>query len=149
MSPSNPMRLVNVYREPTAIAVLYALLLDRPEDARISHLIIPTYLEHIAFVKSIPYRMWWLVRVDGEFVGDLHATHLNEIGVFLFRKHRGKGYVAQAVKLFMARHKPLPAIPAKRVRRWGAHIAPQNDAGTSFFRKLGFRKVEETWQSAP
>ena len=78
----------------------------------------------------------------------MHATELNEIGVFLFRKHRGKGYGAQAVKLFMVRHKPLAAIPAKRVRRWVAHIAPENDAGASFFRKLGFKKVQESWISA-
>ena len=149
MTPSNPMRLVNVYREPTAIAVLYALLQQRPAESRISHQAMPTYQQHIAFVKSMPYRMWFLIRVDGEFVGDLHATHLNEIGVFLFAAHRGKGYGAQAVKLFMARHKPLAAIPAKRVRRWLAHIAPENDAVASFFRKLGFRKVQTTWQSAP
>jgi len=31
----------------------------------------------------------------------------------LFIQHRGNGYGAQAVKLFMARHKPLAAIPAK------------------------------------
>lgn len=140
------MRLCNVYREPTAIAVLYALLQQRPVVSRISHQEMPTYQQHIAFVHSRPYRMWWLIRVDGEFVGDLHATHLNEIGVFLFQRHRGKGYGAQAVKLFMARHRPLVAIPAKRVRRWLAHIAPENDAGAGFFRKLGFRLVEQTWQ---
>ena len=148
MTPSNPMRLVNVYREPTAIAVLYALLQQRPVESRISHQAMPTYQQHIAFVKSMPYRMWFLIRVDGEFVGDLHATELNEVGVFLFAKCRGKGYGQQAVKLFMARHKPLPAIPAKRVRRWVAHIAAENDAGASFFKKLGFKKVQESWLSA-
>jgi len=66
--------------------------------------------------------------------------------VFLFHKARGKGYGAKAVKLFMGRHKPLAAIPAKRVRRWVAHIAPHNDAGASFFREIGFSKVQETWQ---
>ena len=148
MTPSNPMRLVNVYREPAAVAVLYALLRERPAEARISHQSMPTYQEHIAFVQSRPYRMWFLIRANGKFVGDLHATENNEIGVFLFRQQRGMGYGAQAVKLFMGRHKPLPSIPAKRVRAWLAHIAPENDAGASFFRKLGFRKVQSTWQSA-
>lgn len=148
MSPSNPMRLVNVYREPTAIAVLYALLQERPVESRISHQAMPSYAEHTAFVRSQPYRLWWLIRVDGEIVGDLHATHNNEIGIFLFRKHRGHGYGAQAVKLFMGRHKPLAAIPAVRVRRWVAHIAHTNDAGVSFFAKLGFTKVQESWLSA-
>ena len=125
---------------------MYALLEERPFETRISHQAMPTYPEHVAFVSSKPYRMWWLIKVDGEFIGDLHVTHLNEIGVFLFHKFRGKGYGAKAVKLFMARHKPLAAIPAKRVRRWLAHIAPENDAGASFFRKIGFSKIQETWQ---
>lgn len=138
------MRLVNVYREPTAIAVLYALLQERPSSANISHSAMPTYREHTAFVHSRPYRMWWLIRVDGEFVGDLHVTNMNEIGVFIFASHRGKGYGQAAVKLFMRRHKPLGDIPAVRVRAWLAHIAPKNDEGLRFFGKLGFRKVQET-----
>lgn len=144
------MRLVDVYREPRAkaIEVLYDLLSERPVEARISHQVMPSYEFHTAFVRSRPYRFWRLIKVDGELVGDLHVTHLNEIGVFLFERHRGKGYGAQAVKLFMGRHRPLPEIPAKRVRAWLAHIARTNDAGASFFRKLGFRKVQETWQSA-
>lgn len=141
------MRLVDVYREPVerSIELLYALLRERPSEARISHQEMPSYEFHRAFVLSRPYRFWRLIRVDGEIVGDLHVTDLNEIGVFLFRKHRGNGYGAKAVKLLMGRYRPLPAIPAKRVRAWLAHIARENDAGASFFRKLGFRKVQETW----
>lgn len=148
MSPSNPMRLVNVYREETATTVLYALLKERPPESRISHDGMTAIHDHIDFVRSKPYRMWFLIRADGEFVGDLHVTRNNEIGVFLFSKHRGKGYGRAAVRLFMSRHRPLAAIPAVRVRAWLAHIAPTNDAGASFFRKLGFRKVQETWQIA-
>ena len=146
MSPSNPMRLVNVYREPTAARVLYALLSDRPQESRISHRTMPDYAAHEAFVRSRPYRLWWLIRVDGGFVGDIHVTHLNEIGVFIFSAFRGNGYGAQAVKLFMARHRPLPAIKAKRIGSWLANIAPENDDGASFFKKLGFKKVQETWR---
>lgn len=142
------MRLCNVYREPLAINILYSLLLDRPVETHISHQRMPSYDDHERFVRSKPYRFWFLIRVDGEFVGDLHVTELNEIGVFLFERCRGKGYGAQAVKLLMSRYRPLHAIPAKRVRRWLAHIAPKNDAGASFFRKLGFTLVEQTWQSA-
>jgi RimJ/RimL family protein N-acetyltransferase len=138
------MRLVNVYREPTAENVLYALLQQRPPESRVSHRSMPSHAEHKRFVRSHPYRMWFLIRVDGEFVGDLHATENNEIGVFLFKQYRGKGYGSAAVRLFMGRHKPLGAIPAVRVRAWLAHIAPQNDAAFFFFRRLGFKKVQET-----
>lgn len=145
MTPSNPMRLVNVYREPTAVQVLYALLAQRPIEASISHHKMPTYEQHTKFVHSRPYRMWFLIRVDGEFVGDLHATNLNEIGIFLFREYRGKGYGTKALHMFISRHKPLDAIPAVRVRRWLANIAPGNAPAVDFFTTYGFSKVQETY----
>ena len=145
MSPSNPMRLVNVYREPTAVQVLYALLQDRPREAGISHKRMPTYEQHQEFVRSHPYRMWFLIRVDGEFVGDLHVTNLNEIGIFLFEQQRGKGYGGLALKMFMLRHRPLHAIPAVRVPQWLARVAPSNIGAAEFFRKSGFNKIEETY----
>ena len=146
MTPSNPMRLVNVYREPTAAQVLYALLQQRPLESRISHQTMPTYQEHLKFLQACPYRMWFLIRVDGEFIGDIHATENNEIGVFLFHEHRGKGYGTHAIKMFMDRHRPLPAVPAVRVQAWLAHVAPENHDGAAFFGKLGFQKVEETYR---
>ena len=146
MTPSNPMRLVNVYREPTAAQVLYALLQQRPLESRISHQTMPTYQEHLKFLQVCPYRMWFLIRVDGEFVGDIHATENNEIGVFLFQQYRGLRYGKQALQLFISRHRPLPAVPAVRVQAWLAHIAPENDLAKHFFEDAGFHKVEETYR---
>ena len=139
------MRLCNVYREPTAVDVLYKLLQSRPVESRISHEVMPSFDDHAAFVRSKPFRMWFLIKVNDDFVGDLHVTEMNEIGVFLFRNYWGNGYGAKAVKVLMARHKPRGAITAKRLGAWVAHISPKNDAGANFFRKLGFKKVEETW----
>lgn len=138
------MRLCDVYREPTAIQVLYALLQQRPEEARISHEVMPNYETHTCFVRSHPYRFWFLVKVDGEFVGDIHATENNEVGIFLFSQHRGKGYGAKAVKMFMLRHRPRAGISAVRVPAWLAHVAPNNDDALRFFHRIGFRKVQET-----
>ncbi len=142
------MRLVNVYRESTAVDVLYALLQERQVETRISHQWLPSASEHRKFVESKPYRYWYLIRpttYGGAFVGELHATHLNEIGVCVFAKHRGHGYGTKALRLFMARHRPLRAITSKRVARWLANIAIRNEPGKQFFAKMGFERIQETF----
>lgn len=140
------MTLVNVYRQTGAIAVLYELLRDRPAESRISHKFMPRLREHAKFVRSHPYRFWYLIRNDNrKFVGDIHVTWLNEIGVFIHSTYRGAGYGSEALQLFMKRHKPMPAIPAKRVARWLANIAPDNVIGKEFFKGHGFSQVQETY----
>lgn len=141
------MNLVNVYREKSAVKVLYDLLGNRPENSRISHKDLPSYRRHAAFVRSKPYRYWFLIEIDGEFAGDLHVTRLNEIGIFLFPLWRGMGIGARALEAFRARYKPLPAVPAVRVAEWLAHVSPDNAAGAAFFRRMGFRKVQETYST--
>jgi RimJ/RimL family protein N-acetyltransferase len=138
------LNLVSVYKEPRAEEILYALLAERPVVSRISHAQMPSIDEHASFVRSVPYRWWYLIQVDDQYVGDIHVTELNEIGLFVFKRFHRKGIATRALKLFMEKHKPLPAIPAKRVCRWQANIAPGNKAGKSFFKKHGFRTVQRT-----
>lgn len=139
------LRLCDAYREPTSLDVLYALLKERPVESRISHEAMPPYSKHARFVRSHPYRFWFLVKAADEFVGDLHVTRNNEIGIFIFTRHRGNGYGAQAVQTFMRRHRPRAAIAAVRVNKWLAHVSPENEAGASFFGKLGFKLVQRTF----
>lgn len=139
------MRLVNILREPLAVNVLYDLLKERPRNSRISHAIMPPFDAHRAFVLSRPYRYWYLIKVGREYVGDLHCTDLNEIGIFLFERFRTSGYGRQALELFIDTHKPLHAIISKRVNRWLANIAPANMGAKNFFRRMGFQRIQETW----
>ncbi len=140
------MNFLNVYSTPSASGTLYRLLEERPRENWISHERMPTSEEHMVFVLSRPFRLWYLIEVNGEHVGALEVTDLNEIGVAIFKAHQRKGYARQALRLFLLRHEPLPAIPAKRNKRWLANIAVGNEASKAFFRKMGFRPLQETWQ---
>lgn len=139
------MKLVSVYREPAAVDILYELLKERPASVRISHKTMPSYRDHRAFVRSRPYRFWYLIDVDGMYVGDIHSTMFNEIGIFLFEGEQVRGYGTKAVRMVMKKHKPLPAIPARRIARWLANVAPENWEGKYFFRSMGFNLVQETY----
>ena len=46
------------------------------------------------------------------------------------------GYGAEAVRMLMRRHAPLPAVQSVRRCEWIANIAPGNERSEEFFRKL-------------
>jgi len=143
------MKLVSVYETDVAANILYRLLDERPRENFISHEVMPKFEEHEEFVRSRPFRYWYLMRVhdmDGvQFVGALECTELNEIGIAVLEKFRGKGYGTAALKLFLATHKPLPAVRAVRNGHWLANIAPSNETGLRFFDRNGFKPIQETW----
>ena len=129
--------LIPVRRYKSAAAALWVLLQERPAIANISHLKMPTWDEHKAFIKSEPYAAWFLIEAAGEIVGSIYLTHNDEIGVFVFQKSQGKGYARGAVRDLMK------AVPRDR---YLANIAPGNSASIGFFKELGFTLTQETYE---
>lgn len=131
------MKLVDVYRVPNAALYLYALLLEREAKVNISHRVRPTASEHLAFMQLRPYAGWYFAQVGHDYVGSVYLTKEDEIGVFIFREHQGKGHGERAVKLLMKRHGP---------RRYLANVAPKNGPSHGLFRKLGARLIQHTYE---
>lgn len=109
--------------------MLYELLAEREPHESITHRAMPTFDQHLAFLASNPYKLLFLI-VDnaGQYVGSCYVTHKSEIGVFVFKAHRGNGYARFAVQELMRLH-PEPLI---------ANIAPTNEASMRLFQSLGF-----------
>ena len=129
------MKLVPVSRERQAINILYDLLAERTPEQSISHKGMPTMAEHTAFVRSLPYRAWYLVQVGNEYVGCVYLSKAREIGVSIFEKRRGNGYATEAVTELMR----------KWPGRFLANINPANRASIAFFAKLGFQPLQVTY----
>lgn len=140
------MTLIDVYAvrpEITAIALLYALFLERPRETWISTTEIPTTDEHSAFVASRPYRAWYLLWTErDDFVGSIYLGHDNSIGVAVLRAFQKKGYGSMAIELLMEKHEPLPGLPSCRSKHFVANIAIGNDASERLFAKLGFQTIQ-------
>ena len=124
------MNLIDVYTVSNAVRLLYELLSEREPGQSISHKRMPTMAEHLSFVMSKPYREWFLIEVDGAYVGAVYLSKQNEVGIGIFRKHRGNGYGKQAVAMLMDRHKGERLI---------ANINPTNIPSLNLFKSLGFR----------
>lgn len=129
------MNLCNVHETYRSETILYALLHERTPEQSISHKRMPSVADHEKFVFSIPYLAWYLIEVDGEYVGAVYLSDQREIGVSIFSRHRGNGYGTQAVNLLMQMH------PG----RFLANINPSNDASIKFFEKLGFKHIQNTY----
>lgn len=139
---------MSVYRELEAAKILYALLESRAKnpEMNISHAAMPGWHTHQRFIRARPYQHWFIVKADQLPAGSLYATRLNEIGIHLFPDHQRQGIGRAALELFIARNKPLPAVPAMRPARWLANINPENARSIEFFTKAGFRLKQHTYE---
>ena len=134
---------------PAALAFLFRLLAERPAEANISHREMPSRARHERFVRSHPYRDWFIVEDPGiedrrqRWVGSVYLTHLNEIGVAILQKHQGKGYGAAAVGNLMVECKPSKIVNGGRFL---ANVAPGNDPSRRLFERLGGRIIQVTYE---
>lgn len=125
--------------------ILYELLAERPKYAWISHGEMPSRSAHEEFVANHPFRFWYLIDNAGVYVGSIECTDRNEIGVHILQRFQKKGFGYLALTKFLATHTPLPPIKAVRNGKWLANIAVGNEPGQDFFRRMGFRQIQETW----
>lgn len=131
------VKLRSVYRLEDAAQILFELLKERSDDINISHSAMPSWRSHLAFIRSRPYSAWYLVEVDKEFAGAIYLSKTNEIGIFLFRSHHGRGLGKKAIKALMKRHPR---------GRYLANINPRNDNSIAMFEGMGFRHIQNTYE---
>lgn len=124
---------------------LYNLLLERPISHCISHRKNPSFRKHCTFVRSKPYRFWYVL-VEQSGLGDetcmgaIYLTKKDEIGIHILPEYRSQGRGREAVMTLMKRH-PRP--------RFYANIAPTNPESAWFFNQLGFRCRQHTYELSP
>lgn len=127
---------------------LFVLLAERLEEggANISHIEMPTWEEHLAFIKAHVYRAWYVVTtVDGEMIGAASITPHNELGIVIRKQFRGAGYAREAVLALIARHEPLPGMPSQRSPHYLANIRVGNNASIALFESIGFKPLQLTY----
>ena len=116
---------------------LYDLLLQRNSDANISHKKMPTYEEHVKFVRSQPYSKWYIIEIDGERVGSIYLTNQNEVGIFVAERSQAKGIGSNALNVLIDQNPGL---------RYLANINPENKKSIDFFEKSGFVLIQYTYE---
>ena len=139
------MKLVDVYALDGAPQILYEICKERRSENNTNiSFEMPSWEEHLKFIKSKPYAYWGLI-FDEKYHGYVSLTGRNEIGIVLFKSSRGKGIGKQALQLFMNTHIPLLAKTTERRGKWIANINPDNEISKKLFQSLGFKHIQETY----
>lgn len=127
-------------RQVTAVDArfLYDLLAERPAQANINHKKMPTFDEHVAFVKSEPYAHWYIIcgRKTSK-MGAVYLTRSDEIGIFVLKQFQGRGVAKAAIARLIEQHPK---------ERYLANIAQGNDVSQNLFKGLGFCPVSHTYE---
>jgi RimJ/RimL family protein N-acetyltransferase len=131
------VKLVPVSEVSTAPAILYRLLAERTKEQAISHKEMPSYGDHLNFVRGSTYLAWYLIQAkDGAYVGSIYLTRRREVGVAIFREYHRSRYGTDAVRELMRLH-PGSVL---------ANINPENLRSMAFFKELGFRPHQVTYR---
>ena len=103
------MTLKDVYKTPGADIILYALMNERRDDPKINiNFKMPTFTEHKQFMAKKPYKKWVLIMDQGKCLGSMNLTMKNEVGIFIFKKFKSKGFGNRALKMFLRSIKVRP-----------------------------------------
>ena len=126
----------------TSEQILYDLLLERDPEHVISHVPGTTFTEHKEFVRSKPYKAWYLIAFidenseENENAGAIYLTDAREVGIFVFRSWQGQGVGSMALADLSRRQKgPLYA-----------NINPANEGSVRFFTRHGFAHIQNTYR---
>lgn len=138
--------LKSVYRERKATEYLFNVLRVRLEEGphtNISHKALPTWEAHCAFVRSQPYRAWYLIVKKAEqpgpaedWLGVIYLSRAREVGIWVDPQHRKQGVGAQALALLRERW------PGRIL----ANVGPANVASKQFFERMGARMIQHTYE---
>ena len=115
---------------------LFDLLKQREGIVNISHKSLPTWEEHVEFIKNNTYQSWDIIWVDNVRIGNIYLTDRDEIGIFLDKKSQSNGYGSIAITEFMKKNGK---------KRYLANINPTNYKSIQFFGKHGFIHIQNTY----
>lgn len=116
---------------------LYRLLAERDPRANISHQNMPTYQQHVRFIKSKPYSKWYVINFNNQRAGSVYLTGMDEIGIFLAKEFHGKKIGVKALRLLMQLN------PRER---YLANVNPHNKKSIRFFTKNRFQLIQYTYE---
>ncbi len=132
---SNKISLQKVKQKD--LQFLYELLGERESKTFISHKRMPTWEEHVKFVKSKPYAKWYIISSEDKKIGTILLTFENEVGIFIKKNIQQKGIGTSALKLLI---KESPHL------RYLANISPKNKESVKFFKKNDFKLIQYTYE---
>ena len=123
------------------IEILFDLLNKRKHS--VSHVDMPSWSEHDEFVKTNPYRAWYLIKDNENYIGTVYLTNENHISIsFPYSNYSG---VDEVLSWVIQNHKPLKGIKSVRPDCYQINI-PASDVGfMALLDNMGYDQAQVTY----
>ena len=122
------------------IGVLYEILKRRTHN--ISNKVLPFDNQHREFVRKHPYRAWYLVKLDFNYIGTAYVMKNNCIGISLISNVDKFSFIVDKI---IKKHKPLKEIKSIRPSYFYLNIAPDNKEVEQELIKMGAQRIQLTF----
>ncbi len=136
----NKVELEKIIGTDCQINKLYDLVKKRTHN--ISSKGAPLKDEHIKFVQNHPYRAWYLIKVECNYIGSVYLLKNNCVGVNLVSDF---DVFPEVVQLVLKKYKPLREIKSVRPSYFYINISPDNKEIEHELFKLNARKIQSTF----
>lgn len=142
-SSASGITFIRIRKTDAHVMALYELLKMRMSSHNISNLNLPTYEEHRSFVFSNPYRAWYLIQHNKNYVGSFYLLKNNSIGIFL--KPQNLNFFKNVVDFLIAHYKPLPLIKSVRAPFFSINTSPKNKDLIRIIEDSGGKLAQKTY----
>jgi hypothetical protein len=119
------------------VIFLLNLLKDRDPLENISHKKVPSLREHIQFVISEPYKLWYVIKIGRFKAGSIYLTKSNEIGIHILKKYIGLGIEKKALDQLLFEDKG---------KEYFFNVNPKNEARICFLNSIGTIHIQNTYR---
>jgi len=140
----NTITLEKVTGADDQIRALYDILIRRTYN--ISNKTLPSIEEHIKFTQNHPYRTWYLVKDDSDYIGSAYLMKNNCVGINLIKNFE---LFPNIVNKILKKHKPLKEVKSVRPSYFYINIAPENEQIEAQLMKLNAQKIQSTFILTP
>ena len=140
----NTITLEKVTGADAQIRALYDILIKRTYN--ISNRTLPSIEEHIKFAQNHPYRTWYLVKDDSDYIGSAYLMKNNCVGINLIKNFE---LFPNIVNKILKKHKPLKEVKSVRPSYFYINIAPENKQIEAQLMKLNAQKIQSTFILTP
>ena len=118
---------------------LYNLLAERKPYENISHNKLPSYANHVKFIKSKPYSKWFLIEYGDKLIGSVYLSKNNEIAIWIKKSLR-------AHKMVIRKNVLQEIVTKFRRKKYFVNLNPINKKLVNFYKKNGFKLIYFTFE---
>ena len=135
--------LESIKDSPENIKAAYRVYKTRPNYHLISAEKKLKYVDHIKFVKKNPYRKWFIIKLNKEYIGTVYFTLENSIGYYILDKHIK--YTKLIFSKLLNKVKPLPKKLSINQENFTINISSKNKKYQNIVKNIGGKIIQKTF----